>query len=99
MNNIENSYSSEQKMNHQPPYTKVLAVDLSSVDWTSASASMFVGEMRNKVAGNIKVDTIDSTGIIYPADAYDIVRARITKIYKSGTTATNITVWGYPLAQ
>lgn len=92
--------TTERKMNEQPSYPMIVAVDVSAVDWVASdegTTGMFVCEMRNKVLGDICVDTVNSANVIYPADDYDVLRDRITKIRNTNTTATGITVHGYPL--
>jgi hypothetical protein len=65
------------------------AVDLSSADYTAPGGvrGIYVG-----VSGDVKVDLVDgSTGITFVSLAAGVEHAiAVTKIYKTGTTATSV---------
>jgi hypothetical protein len=75
---------------------KVAAVDLSSTDYTPA-AGLRVHGVSFAGAGDLKVDTLGSTGVTITSGALaaGVQHAlEISKIYKIGTTATGIFVYG-----
>ncbi len=59
------------------------AVDISSKDFVPKEYSqIYVGK-----TGDIKVDTIDNTGITFKSVPVGILPVLVTKVYKNGTTA------------
>lgn len=72
-------------MQQQPPYEYMKNVDVSSADDTFSGYDIF--ELRNKTEGAIKLDTTYATGVTWYSNGYDILRLRVTKIYKTGTDA------------
>ncbi len=69
------------------PGVDIVPIDLTTADQTPAVPyrSMFVG-----VAGDLKVDTIDGQARVVPMLAGGILPVIVTKIYKTGTTATSV---------
>jgi hypothetical protein len=63
------------------------AVDLSSTDYTPTHTvrRLYVGG-----AGNVKVDTIGGQTLTFQAAPVGFLDVRAKKVYKTGTTATNI---------
>jgi len=72
-------------MQQQPPYEYMKNVDVSSAADEFDGYDIF--ELRNKTEGAIKIDTTYATGVTWHSNDYDILRVRITKIYKTGTDA------------
>lgn len=74
----------------------VASVDISTEDYTPPAGYAII-EIRVNVAGNVKMDTAENTGVTIPYLDQDIDRLKISKIYKAsdGTTATGITVRGF----
>lgn len=75
------------------PPTEVILVDLSSTDYTPDRPlrGFSIG-----TAGNLKVDTPSSSGVVIPANALAAGIQHllvVTKIYKTGTAATEIIGW------
>jgi hypothetical protein len=65
------------------------AIDLSSTDYTPSSARrrLYVGG-----TGDVKVDTAGGqSGITFHAVPAGFLDVHVTKVYKTGTTATNLT--------
>lgn len=78
------------------PGRRFEAVDLSSTDWTPSSnfgteaRSLFIG-----TAGNVKVDGADyGTGVTFKVQDGQELHVAVTKVYKTGTTATDIVAIG-----
>ena len=90
-------YSEPDKLAHQGPYERVAANVVASADWVAARAGIFCCEIRNSDAGNIKIDTETDSGVVVSVAANDVLRVYATKIYNSGTTATNVCVLGFTL--
>ena len=78
-------YNQADKMSLQPPYERSFVMDVSATDYVPANNGVFLVEIRNEVAGDIKYDTLKDTGVIYPADDFDILRVLATKVYNLGT--------------
>jgi hypothetical protein len=82
----------------QPPYSYIAAVDASAGD--VSFSGYHICELRCKTAGSVKVDTIESAGVTLLLADYDIISARITKVYQTGTDEAlrsgAITVFGFP---
>jgi hypothetical protein len=79
------------------PARKIARVDLSSTDWTPP-AGFRVRRVRigDEGSGNLKVDAADyGSGVTIdgcqPGETFDL---EVTKIYKTGTDVTTITVFG-----
>ena len=76
------------------PPTEAILVDLTATDHdfsTTPLRGFSIG-----TAGDLKVDTIHSTGVVIPANNLAVGIQHIclvTKIYKAGTTATQIVGW------
>lgn len=64
-----------------------VAVDVSSTDQSLAAGcrGLFVG-----TTGNIKVDMPNASGITFSNVPAGIFTVQVTKVYNSGTTASNI---------
>jgi len=72
---------------NSPQPDRLAVVDLSSTDATFTEArTLYIG-----VAGDVKVDGAKlGTGIVFKARANGDFPYQVTKVYKVGTTATNI---------
>lgn len=94
---FEQRYNSPDKTMMQPPYDRIVSVDISSDDWEATDDNIVVCEIRNKTAGNLIVDTTRDTSVTIGVDSYDTLRLNVTKIHKlaTGTTAGTIVVLGY----
>jgi hypothetical protein len=70
------------------PGTDIVPIDLSVEDQTPAVPyrSIFVGG----TAGDVKVDTLGGTARTVPLLTGAILPVTVTKIYKTGTTATSV---------
>ena len=68
-------------------------------DYSPSTNSAEAYEVRVIVAGNLKVDLPDSTGVTIPVVAGDILKMEISKIYNTGTTATGITLLGFLISR
>ena len=67
-------------------FSSVTPVDLSSADAEfTVPAQLYIG-----VAGDVKVDTPESTGVILKNVPLGILPVIVTKVYKTGTTAGEI---------
>jgi hypothetical protein len=70
------------------------AVSLASVDWTPQVTGAVYTTRVHLTAGDLKVDFADGTlGVVCKALATGNHDMAVTKIYKTGTTATNITAY------
>lgn len=73
-----------------PQYSDAYIPDISSTDATLKSGTI---ALRCTVTGVVKVDILNgATGVVIPlaATGPDLVIKGITKLYKTGTTATGI---------
>lgn len=93
---MADEFNKLQNVNQTIPiaYPWVANVDVSVSDYT-APAGYAILEIRTGVAGNVKMDTPENTGVVIPYGDMDRDQLKITKIYSSGTTATGITVRGF----
>lgn len=82
----DRSMKSQTVVAMQTPYTFIQPVSVASVNWTVPD-SVVICELRCKTRGDICVSVPYKDSVIIAADNYDIFRAQITKIYKTGTTA------------
>lgn len=67
---------------------EAVAVDISSTDYTVSptSRALYIG-----VTGDVKVDMEQTgSGITFKAVPVGLLPIRVKKVYKTGTTATNI---------
>lgn len=69
------------------PAEDVVPIDVSSTDHTPAQPYR---ALRANVAGTITVDTLSGTGRVLNFAAGEQRAVYVTKIYKTGTTATGI---------
>lgn len=78
-------------MNSNPALVAVV-VDISSADYVLSftARSLYIGG-----TGNVKVDTPVSSGVVFQSvPAGFILPVCVTKVYRTGTTATNIVAIG-----
>jgi len=76
-----------------PQYSDAYVPDISSADATLTSGTI---ALRCEGAGHVKVDLLNgATGVTIPLSPSgpDLVIKGITKLYKTGTTATGITAF------
>lgn len=67
-------------------FSSVTSVDLSSADVEfTVPAQLYIG-----VAGDVKVDTPESTGVTLKSVPVGILPVIVTKVYKTGTSAKEI---------
>jgi len=67
-------------------FTNAVAVDISTTDFIPQySSQLYVGG-----TGEIKVDTPESTGVVFKGVPVGFFPVLVTKVYKEGTSATNI---------
>jgi len=67
-------------------FTNAVVVDISSTDFVPTYPSqLFIGG-----TGNIKVDTPESMGVTFTGVPAGFFPVLVTKVYKEGTSATNI---------
>lgn len=78
-------------MDMTSPGTDLVPIDLSSADHVpSVPYRAFVVK---GTAGDVKIDTLDGTGRVVPSFQGEINPVIVTRVYKTGTTATS--VFGY----
>ena len=67
-------------------FTNAVTVDLNTADFIpNYPSQLFVGG-----TGTIKVDTPESTGVTFTGVTVGFFPVLVTKVYKTGTTATDI---------
>jgi len=67
-------------------FTNAVAVDISTTDFIPTDPSqLYVG-----ATGNIKVDTIESTGVKFESVPVGFFPVMVTKVYKTDTTASKM---------
>lgn len=70
-------------------FTNAVVVDISSTDFVPTYPSqLFIG--GTGVDKTLKVDTPESTGITFTGVPVGFFPVLVTKVYKDGTSATNI---------
>ena len=70
-----------------PAFGAVVVTTNDSTDLTKApTRALYIG-----VAGDVKVDMMDgSAGVVFKAAPVGVLPIRVTRVYATGTTATNI---------
>ena len=67
-------------------FSSLTSVNLSSTDATfTEPVQLYIG-----TTGEIKVDTPESTGVVFKGVPVGFFPVLVTKVYKEGTSATNI---------
>lgn len=92
MANERRYYDPRAALSLMVPLVNAESVDVSSSDWEDPN-SFYPRAITVNTSGDVKLDTLDTTGITVYLQAGVIYAIQVSKIYQTGTTAAGIVVW------